>query len=143
MPLSGRSRPWTAPLRALVDGMDDAPVRWRVLAVLYLTAAPLAGITLFMPHGRETTDWAIAALALSAIAIGLLLLALASRLPRGGVGALLALGTLMITGCILAGGDAGTPYALIYVWAGVEGFFFLRARGALLLNAFIAACYGA
>src|SRR6476661_8083853 len=99
MPLSGRTRPWTAPLSALVDGIDDAAVRWRVLAVLYLTAAPLAGITLFMPHGRGTNDWAIAALVLSASAIGLLLLALASRLPRGGVGALLALGTVMITGC--------------------------------------------
>src|SRR3954465_12611765 len=143
MPLSGRSRPWTAPLRALVDGLDDAPVRWRVLAVLYLTAAPLAGITLFMPHGHGTTDWAIAALAISATLIGLVLLALAPRLPYGGVGALLGLGTLMITGCILAGGDSGTPYALIYLWAGVEGFFFLRLRGAVLINAFIAACYGA
>ena len=140
MPKPGNSRPW---LRAIVDGIDDAPVRWRVLAVLYLTAAPLAGITLFIPHGHGTTDWAIAALSLSAIAIGLLLLALASRLPRGGVGALLVLGTLMITGCILAGGDASSPYALIYVWAGVEGFFFLSARGAFLLNVFIAACYAA
>src|SRR3954463_6624112 len=117
-----RSRPWTAPLRALVDGLDDAPVRWRVLAVLYLTAAPLAGVTLFMPHGHGTTDWAIAALVLSATAVGLLLLAVAWRRPRGGGGALLALGTVMITGCILAGGDSGTPYALIYVWAGIEGF---------------------
>src|SRR6476620_3742760 len=143
MPLPGRSRPWTASLRAIVDGIDDAPVRWRVLAVLYLTAAPLAGVTLFLPHGHGTTDWAIAALVVSALAIGTALLVLAGRLPRGGVGALLAVGTLMITGCILAGGDTGGPYALLYVWAGVEGFFFLRARGALLLNAFIAACYGA
>src|SRR3954466_8384455 len=117
MPVSSRSRPWTAPLRALVDGIDDAPVRWRVLAVLYLTAAPLAGVTLFMPHGHGTTDWAIGALVGSATAVGLALLALAPRLPDGGIGALLALGTVMITACILAGGDSGSPYALIYVWA--------------------------
>src|SRR6478672_559699 len=119
MPLPSRSRLWTAPIRALVDGIDDAPVRWRVLAVLYLTAAPLAGITLLLPHGHGTTDWVIGALVMSATVIGLALLALAPRLPRGGVGAVLALGTVMITGCILAGGDAGSPYALIYVWAGV------------------------
>ena len=52
------------------------------------------------------------------------------------------LGAIMITLAIGADGDASSPYALLYLWAGVEGFFFLRVRGALLVNAFIALCYG-
>jgi diguanylate cyclase (GGDEF)-like protein/putative nucleotidyltransferase with HDIG domain len=138
-----RTRPWAALLTALVDGIDDTGVRWRVMAALYLTAAPLAGVTLLMPHGHGTTDWAIGALAASATLVGVVLLVLAERLPRGGMGALLGIGTVMISLALLAGGDTGSPYALLYVWAGVEGFFFLRVRGALLLNALIAGCYGA
>src|SRR3954451_2999823 len=141
-PAGQPSRPWTAILRALVVGLDDTAVRWRILAVLYLTAAPLTAVTLLMPHGRGATDWAIGALAASATAVGLLLLATAGRLPRGGIVAALGLGTIMITLAIASDGDAGSPYALLYLWAGVEGFFFLSARGALLFNAFIALSYG-
>src|SRR4051812_22052776 len=136
MASAAHSRPWAGMLTALVDGIDDTRVRWRVLGVLYLTAAPLTGVTLFMPHGHGATDWAIAVLVVSATLIGIALWVLSSRLPRGGMGALLGLGTVLISLALLNGGDAGSPYELLYVWAGVEGFFFLRMRGALLLNAF-------
>src|SRR3954467_14872388 len=141
-PAGQPSRPWTAILRALVVGLDDTAVRWRILAVLYLTAAPLTGVTLLLPHGRGATDWAIGALVAIAMVVGLVILAAAERLPRDLVGALLGLGTVLITLAIAADGDSGSPYALLYLWAGVEGFFFLRSRGALVLNAFIALCYG-
>src|SRR4051812_12072289 len=141
-PAGQPSRPWTAILRALVVGLDDTAVRWRILAVLYLTAAPLTAVTLLMPHGRGATDWAIGALAASATAVGIVLLAAAGRLPRNGIVVALGLGTIMITLAIASDGDAGSPYALLYLWAGVEGFFFLSARGALVFNAFIALCYG-
>jgi diguanylate cyclase (GGDEF)-like protein/putative nucleotidyltransferase with HDIG domain len=137
-----RTRPWANAFSALVAGIDDTAVRWRVLAVLYLTAAPLTAVTLLMPHGRGATDWAIGGLAATATGIGVVLLAGARRLPRNGIGALLGMGTVLITLAIAADGDAGSPYALLYLWAGVEGFFFLRVRGALLVNAFIALCYG-
>src|SRR3954470_3084958 len=100
-----RHRPWTALVSALVDGIDDAPVRWRVLAALYLTAAPLTALTLLVAHGHDATDWAIGALAAAATLVGLAILALAGRLPGSWLGALLALGTVMITLAILASGD--------------------------------------
>src|SRR4051794_26444045 len=104
---SERTRPWAHAFRALVAGIDDTVVRWRILAALYLTAAPLTAVTLLMPHGRGATDWAIGALAASATAVGVFLAVAAPRLPRGGVGALLAVGTLMITGAIAFDGSAG------------------------------------
>src|SRR3954470_15908237 len=96
-PAGQPSRPWTAILRALVVGLDDAAVRWRILAVLYLTAAPLTAVTLLMPHGRGATDWAIGVLVAGAALIGVFLLVVARRLPVGLTGAFLALGTVMIT----------------------------------------------
>src|SRR3954451_16688923 len=94
---SVRTRPWSGILGALVDGMDEAPGRWRTLAALYLTAAPWAALTLLMPHGRNTADWSIGALAAAATLVGVAPLALAEDLPDRLLGPMLGLGTVMIT----------------------------------------------
>jgi diguanylate cyclase (GGDEF)-like protein len=121
----------------------DDPTRWRVLGALYLTAGPLALLSLLLPHDAGGQDWVVAALAGTATAIGVLILLFARRLPHVGHGPLLLCGTLMITAALIASQDADSPLALLYVWAGVEAFFFLRPRVAVWFLGCIAVCYGA
>ena len=120
--------------------MEHSPTRWRILAVLYLTAGPLACLSTLLPN-QAAGDWAVVGLGATAVVIGTVLWAAAARLPESTLPALLVLGTLMISAALLATRDAASPLALLYVWAGVEAFFFLRMRGALPFLAFIALCY--
>jgi diguanylate cyclase (GGDEF)-like protein len=117
--------------------------RWRALGALFVTAGPLAAVTLALPHAPDGNDLVVLALATIATVAGVLQIVFARWLPggSGALGALLLTGTLMITAALIATQDATSPLALLYVWAGVEAFFFLQDRVAVWFLACIAACY--
>ena len=81
----------TSPMSA-IPGMLDAPqggtfearMRVRVLASFYLAGATLVLLTLALPHAADASETGLLAVALSAYAVGALLLWQARRLPAAG-----------------------------------------------------------
>jgi diguanylate cyclase (GGDEF)-like protein len=43
--------------------------------------------------------------------------------------------TAITSGAVVASGEADTPFALLYIWIGIEGWYFLPPRGAGVITA--------
>ncbi|MEA2229144.1 MAG: diguanylate cyclase [Solirubrobacteraceae bacterium] len=76
-------------------------------------------------------DW----LAGSAIGLGLIFIVAAAKLPVSGMPAGLLLATAIISAAVVASGEADTPFALLYIWIAIEGWYFLGPRGAGVVTA--------
>jgi diguanylate cyclase (GGDEF)-like protein len=85
----------------------------------------------------------IAGMAGSAVAVGLLFITAAARLPVWGLVAALLLALAMSSAAVVASGEADTPFALLYIWVEVEGWYVLRARDARALTAMTILASGA
>ena len=128
----GSSSPWRRLRRAAIERPTDHAIRWRSLGGLYLAGGLLALVTLVLPVDHGTHNLPIVLAAALAIAIGVGLVAGARRLPRADalLSAFLGLGAVLITIVVIANGSVASPFALMYVWVGFEGFFFLTRRAA-------------
>ncbi len=124
---------WLGSWAAWVD-VDNGPVMWRSMGLLYLAAAALTFGTLELglhPGAREAEIAALAAISLLA---GALLVAFAKRLPEFFKLPVLYSGLVLATAVVVASGQAVTPYLLFYVWIGVDTWFFLKGRQAVVLT---------
>ena len=130
---------------AFIERMEEDEVRWRSLGGLFVAGGVLAGVSVLFPMVPGARAWAIGVLALTAVLSGIGMIAAAGRLPRGDAwpSALLAFGTLLVTGAVYFTHAAASPYILLYVWVGFDGFFFLTRRVAYLHVVFVGVCYGA
>src|SRR5215216_3211493 len=86
----------------------------RGLAFLFAAGAALVGFSLLLPHSSNTDEAGLLVpVGLAVITAGLLL-RLASRMPIGGLQLILVLGTVLITVCVVYGGDSASAYPLMY-----------------------------
>src|SRR4051812_46256277 len=108
-----------------MDGAMGKPAMARTLAYLYLAGASLALAGLRVPHGAELSVPGMLAVVTVGYAVGIGLLARAPRLRPATVPALLVLATGMATAAVWFDGDSDSAYALLYVWIGLEAFYFL------------------
>jgi diguanylate cyclase (GGDEF)-like protein len=71
-------------------------------------------------------DW----IAGSAIAFGLIFIIAAAKLPVAGLPAGLLVAAALVSAAVVASGEADTPFALLYIWIAIEGWYFLGPRAA-------------
>src|SRR3954465_2333694 len=124
-----------------MDGALGKPAMARTLAYLYLAGASLALAGLALPHGDEFSVPGMLPVVTVGYAVGIGLLARAPRLRPVTMPALLVLATLMATAAVWFDGDPDSAYALLYVWIGLEAFYFLPRWHAALELAVAAGAY--
>jgi diguanylate cyclase (GGDEF)-like protein/putative nucleotidyltransferase with HDIG domain len=120
----------------ILDPRPETGLMWRLMAVLYLLGGGLVVAALAVGVDGEAHSGALLALGLTALAVGVAVLGLAPRIPPGLVMPAMVLGLVMISLAILASREADTPFVLIYLWVGVEAWFFLTSRAALGITLF-------
>jgi diguanylate cyclase (GGDEF)-like protein/putative nucleotidyltransferase with HDIG domain len=125
----------------MLERMTDHVVRWRSLAVLFFVGGALADLSLLLPAPHAASLPALAVIGSTAVASGIVMFLLASRLPEWLMSVSLAFGTALVTGGVIATQDTTAIYALFYVWVGFEAFFFLPRRQALAHISFVAVAY--
>jgi diguanylate cyclase (GGDEF)-like protein len=111
------------------------------LAFLYGAGATLGLLTLLFPHGPGVEEAGIAAICLAAIPIAGLLVLL-RPLPWALLHALLALGTLLITGVVEFSGILVGGFAFFYLWVVLFAAYFFTRAEAIAHFALVAGCYG-
>jgi|SRR5579884_140316 len=119
--------------RDAIERLSSYEVRWRALGALFVAGGALALVSLALPLDHGSQRLALGLVCLTAIATGAALMWSAERLPATDLwlSILLAFGTVLITLGIVFNRVVASPYALIYVWVGFDGFFFLSRRAAL------------
>src|SRR5437763_10861747 len=102
----------------------------RGLAFLFAAGAALVGISLLLPHSHNTNETSLL------VAVGLAtitaagLARFAARISVAGLQLILALGTVLITVCVIYGGDSASAYPLMYVWVALYAAYVFSARAA-------------
>ena len=115
-----------------------ATVRWRSLALKWSAAGALVLLTLALGAGTGVEEGfkrpAVAALGVTALALGLTMHAFASRLPTRWLPWVMVLGTLAVSAGIVFCQTAHTPYILLYAWTSAEAWYLLERRAAVALT---------
>src|SRR3954469_23733780 len=124
-----------------IDGALGKPAMARTLAYLFLASASLALAGLAVPHDGELSVPGMLAVIGAGAAVGVVLLARAPRLKPATIPALLVGGTALATAAVWFDGNADSAYALLYVWIGVEAFYFLPRWQAALELAVVGGAY--
>jgi diguanylate cyclase (GGDEF)-like protein len=117
------------------------PAMARTLGAFYLAGAAIGAISLLLPRHPDSDLVPLIANVALAFAVGAVLYARAERLPPWVIPLFLAGGTLMITAAVYFDGHAASAYALLYVWIGVEAFYFLERWKAALQVALVGGAY--
>jgi diguanylate cyclase (GGDEF)-like protein/putative nucleotidyltransferase with HDIG domain len=126
-----------------IERMLESDVRWRSLGGLFAAGGVLTMLSLALPTATGTSTPAVAVTGVVAAVLGTIMVAAAGALPTADrwLSLALALGTVLITAVVCFNQDPASPYALIYVWVGFDGFFFLTRRAAWRHLAFVGVAY--
>ncbi len=118
--------------RDAIERLSRHEVRWRALGALFIAGGLLSGFSLLLPVERDSHTLAIAMVCSVAVVTGAFLISGAEKLPASDfwLGLVLAFGTILISVAVVFNHSIASPYALIYVWVGFDGFFFLSRRAA-------------
>src|SRR3954469_11748979 len=128
--------------RPALESTLGRPAMARMLGWFYLAGAVLGGLSLVLPHARDTDVLGVVAVVAVAFLGGGLLVTGANLLPAVAIPGFLVVGSLLITASVYFDGHAGSVYAFFYVWVGVEAFYFLGRRLATLQVLLAGAAYG-
>jgi diguanylate cyclase (GGDEF)-like protein len=104
----------------------------RTLAYLYFASASLALVGVVVPHGRAASVPGLLVVVALGYGAGAALLARAPRLSQRLIPAILMFGTALVTAAVWFDGNADSAYALLYIWIGLEAFYFLERWHAAL-----------
>lgn len=114
----------------------------RALALLFAAGGMLVILTIVLPHAANTVDAGIGATGGLAVLVGGLLGTRgAGVVGVRGLQIVLALGAVLITSCVVFGGDSASAYPFMYLWVSLYAYYFFDARMAALLIAWCAALY--
>src|SRR4051794_39514685 len=115
----------------------------RGLAFLFAAGATLVGISLLLPHSHNTNDASLLiAVGLAAITAAVLA-QFAALIPVRGLQLILLLGTVLITVCVVYGGDSASAYPLMYVWVALYAAYVFSPQAAAGQTVFAAAACAA
>ncbi|MBX5469956.1 MAG: diguanylate cyclase [Thermoleophilaceae bacterium] len=129
------------PDRATHDLPRGRSATLRSLGTSYVAAGSLGLLVLVLPHPTTSGSAALVAVLAGIAALGLALVAWRAHLPASAVPGGLILGALLTTAAVQLAGPRTSSFGVLYVWLGVDAFFFLRRRAALLQVGAIAAAY--
>jgi diguanylate cyclase (GGDEF)-like protein len=111
-------------------------------AALYGGGASLVCLTLLVAPAPEPGRWGILGVAIIAYLVTALLVVGRHWVPGGLFPYLTACGSVLITLLQAFDGQGFSPYALLYIWAALYGFYFYSLPGALLQVLVIAVASG-
>jgi diguanylate cyclase (GGDEF)-like protein len=115
----------------------------RALPLLFAAGGVLVLLTIALPHGGAMDQRTLIVIAGVAVATSAVTRALHQHLTEPLLHFSVGVGTVLIGWAILAGGDPGTDFALIYLWVALYAFYFFSRRAASLHMVLVAGCYGA
>src|SRR3954467_13564708 len=117
-----------------MHGALGRPAMARPRAYLYFASASLALVGVVVPHGHAASVPGLLVVVALGYGAGAALLARAPRLSQRLIPAILVFGTALVTAAVWFDGNADSAYALLYIWIGLEAFYFLdRWQAALQL----------
>jgi signal transduction histidine kinase len=97
----------------------------RGLALLFGAGATLVLLTLALPHHSNTDVVAVAIPPIVAYGVVVAMLTVGERVPLWAFPLVPAGGAVLVSVCVLYGGDSGDAYSLMYVWVALyAGYFF-------------------
>jgi GAF domain-containing protein len=105
----------------------------RALALLFVAGGALVILTVVLPHAANTKDGGILATGALAIVVGGVLFQSGDRANVRALQILLALGALLITSCVVFGGDNASAYPFMYLWVSLYAYYFFDTRIAAAL----------
>ncbi|MFA9444063.1 putative bifunctional diguanylate cyclase/phosphodiesterase [Egicoccus sp. AB-alg6-2] len=127
-------------------------VRWRLesLGMLWIAGGILGLLVLALAARRDMAVGVLALIGSSAIAVGVLLIAVGRRQPRAAVPTRwtchlpLVVGTVAIGGCVAAAGGGSAPiaYGALFVWIGLYAGAFFTPRAVAAHVAFSMVAFG-
>ena len=133
-------------MNAIADARSQRSQRTRAFGVLMIAGGVLAGITVVLPPAATNSDAAVIVLGAVALAVGVVLVLVRRDLGEWLLGAVAALGTILITVATYEGGGfdgAGTAdNQMLYVWVCLFSVYCLAARNALVQIAIVGVAYG-
>ncbi len=136
-----------APARPDVPGvspLDRRRVMTRALAFVFFTGGAMKLLWLAIPHAGRADDLGVALCALSAIALGAVLLTLPPRLISDRLLNLaVAEATLEISVALFLTHSPNRDFSFFYLWVIPYAFFFFSLRQAVLQAAWVAVCLAA
>src|SRR4051794_27338037 len=115
----------------------------RGLAFLFAAGAALVGISLLLPHSHNTNEAGLLVAVGLAASTAVLLAHFAAQIPVRGLQLILMLGTVLITVCVVYGGDSASAYPLMYVWVALYAGYVFSAPAAAAQTVFAAAACAA
>src|SRR3954464_5962878 len=115
----------------------------RGLAFLFAAGAALVGISLLLPHSHNTNEAGPLVAGGLAASTAVLLARFAGQMPVRGLQLILMLGTVLITMCVVYGGDSASAYPLMYVWVALYAGYVFSAPAAAAQTVFAAAACAA
>lgn len=108
----------------------DRATMSRGLAFLFAAGASLVGISLLLPHSRNTREAGLLVAVGVAYVAAIFLVRFAHHVSVPALEGVLMLGTVLITVCVIFGGDSATAYPLMYVWVALYAAYVFRPRAA-------------
>jgi hypothetical protein len=110
----------------------------RGLAFLFAAGASLVGVSLLLPHSRNTNEVSLLIAVGLAYAAALALVRFAGQVYTRLLEVILALGTVLITVCVIYGGDSASAYPLMYVWVALYAAYVFSLQAAAAQTVFAA-----
>jgi diguanylate cyclase (GGDEF)-like protein len=138
----GLTRGPDQPAAAVAEARPDTGLMTRSLMLLFVLGGTLTVLSLTV-NGPEVAAARMTATATCAFGVALLLLVLYDRTPAWAFDALLALGTVLIEWTVWAGGDATSPYAMLFFWVAIYAFYFLPQWRAAVQLGLVVLAYAA
>ena len=117
------------------------PAMAKTLGAFFLAGAFIGATSLLLPKHPDAEIAPLLVNAVLALAVGLLLFFQSEWLPPKVIPLFLAGGTILISTAVYFDGHATSAYALLYVWVGVEAFYFLERWKAVLQIILLGAAY--
>lgn len=111
----------------------------RALAALFASGGALVIATVLLSHASNTNDLGVAGPGVAAIVVGGVLYVFAARPSVRQLQVLLGFGAVLITLCVIWGGDSSNAYPYLYLWVSLYAYYFFSGRVAATL---VAACIG-
>lgn len=114
----------------------------RGLAFLFAAGATLVAATIMLlPAPEDMNELGLWLPVTAAYATAAILIASRDRLGARTMQIVIAGGTLLITSCVINGGEAGSAYPLMYVWVALYAYYFFTLRAAVVQTILCSACY--
>jgi diguanylate cyclase (GGDEF)-like protein len=129
--------PWPSDADSIREGAFSA----LAAAVLFAAGATLVLVAIALPHPDAVDERGIVFTATGAYAAAAILGARRNRVKMLDLRLANICGTVLVSCCVLFTASKPSPYALLYIWVGLYGFYFVSLRWGVFQSALIGAAY--